>query len=314
MSEITAEHYRHPLVVAALAAFPGSRITAVREKEPTEMVDLSPGKFEGFSRALEAHVDAAMEIANQEQEPRTYLGGSRLGEECARRLAYEYTHAPKDEGRHFKGKTLRIFDMGHDGETRVASYLRLAGFTLLTERANGKQFGFGIAKHPETGENRIAGHIDGVVTAGPESVMTNPVHGGKEFLAYPMLWENKALNDKGWKSCLSRGVQRAKPVYYAQMQVYMHHLDLHANPGLFTALNRETGELFAELVPFNPAAVQEAIDRGVRVISAAQPEDLPRVSDKRDCFACQWCDYQDRCWNVPATANVGASVPWMGGT
>src|SRR3546814_2856224 len=55
---------------------------------------------------------------------------------------------------------LRAFDIGHDSETRMAEYMRLAGFTMLTERPDGQQFGFGIAPHPETGRSRVAGHID----------------------------------------------------------------------------------------------------------------------------------------------------------
>jgi hypothetical protein len=269
------------------------------------IMDFTPAraKYAPFAEAFQAHIDEAMETHNQEQPQRTYLGGSRLGEECARKLGYEFRHTPKDEGRNFKGKTLRIFDMGHDGETRMASYLRLAGFKLLTEAANGKQFGFYVANDPETGLPRIAGHLDGVIIDGPRDIVP----------AYPALWENKALNNKGHNELMKQGLKKTKPVYYAQMQTYMAHLDLAANPGLFTSLNRETGELYAELVPFDPAAAQEAIDRGVRVITAQQADDLPRIAGSADDFRCKFCDYQDRCWerNKPApVATAPAGFGW----
>jgi len=131
-------------------------------------------------------------------------------------------------------------------------------------------------------------------------------------MAYPALWENKGLNAKGWVKTLKQGIKRAKPIYYTQMQVYMHHLDLSANPGLFTATNRDTGEMYAELVPFDPAAVQEAIDKGVKVITAQSPEELPRAGHSREAFACKWCNYQERCWSAPASGAAAVPAPnWM---
>ena len=46
------------------------------------------------------------------------------------------------DGRDFEPRTLRIFEAGHRGEDIVAGWLRLAGFDLRTERADGRQFGF----------------------------------------------------------------------------------------------------------------------------------------------------------------------------
>ena len=52
---------------------------------------------------INAYVDAALVARNREQRRRDYLGGSRVGEACARKLVYEVTHAPKDAGRDFDG-------------------------------------------------------------------------------------------------------------------------------------------------------------------------------------------------------------------
>ena len=43
-------------------------------------------------------IDAALLMARREQPERDYLGASRLGEPCCRRLAYEITHTPPDDG------------------------------------------------------------------------------------------------------------------------------------------------------------------------------------------------------------------------
>ena len=131
-------------------------------------MDFTPSPAAAFSDEFELHLNAACQEINNRQTPRTYLGGSRLGVECERQLGFEYHHAPKDAGREFSGKIIRVFDRGHDTEIRMVEYLRAAGFTLLTERPNGKQFGFYVAKHPETGEARIAGHCDGIITGAPD--------------------------------------------------------------------------------------------------------------------------------------------------
>jgi hypothetical protein len=240
-----------------------------------------------------------METHHQEQEPRSYIGASRIGDECERMLAYEFHRTPKDEGQEFQGKTLRVFDMGHDGEDRVASYLRQAGYTLVTHKPGGGQIGFTDAVDPATGKPRFAGHIDGVITSGPTDM----------GIGYPCLWENKALGDKGIKALRKRGVEKEKPVYFVQMQLYMAYLGLSDHPALFTALNRADGTLYAELVPFRADVAQAAIDKAVRVVQSARPEDLPRVRDDATYYRCKWCSYAARCY-AQAKAAPQAAQAW----
>lgn len=264
-------------------------------------MDFTPKPSVQWSDNFQSIIDAAMQAEQQAQTPRDYLGASRIGDDCLRKLGYEYHHAPKDPDRHFKGKTLRIFDRGHDAETRMAAYLRLAGFGLVTERADGRQIGFAVAWDEARGCYRIAGNCDGVITSAPYAA----------GLATPALWEMKSLGDTGWKDTVKKGVRASKPVYFAQMQLYMAYLDLTENPGLFTAINGNTGEIYAERVPFDKQAAQEASDKGVKVVSSASPEELPRVARERTDFRCKWCDFQDRCWAEPATAP--SAQPWAWG-
>ena len=87
-------------------------------------------------------------------------------------------------------------------------------------------------------------------------------------LAYPALWENKALGAASWKDVVKRGLTLSKPVYAAQIALYQSYLEL-PNPALFTALNRDTMELYSELVPFDPSLAQTMSDRAVEVVRAA---------------------------------------------
>lgn len=264
-------------------------------------MNFAPRPSAQWSDNFEAIIDAAMEAENAKREPRTYLGASRVGDDCLRKLAYEYFHAPKDEGRDFKGKTLRIFDMGHDGEERMAAYLRLAGFRLVTEKADGGQLGFATAWDEERQCHRFAGHLDGVVTEAPYAA----------GLAVPALWENKALGKKSWDDVAKKGLRASKPVYFAQMQLYMSYLDLADNPSLFTAINRDNGKIYAERVAFDRAAAQSASDKGVRVVTAIDPEELPRVAQSKTDYRCKLCDYPERCWKEKTAS--ASSPGWMSG-
>lgn len=252
----------------------------------TEMMSFAPRPSAEWAANFEGIIDRAMQAENAAQPPRKYLGGSRVGDDCLRKLAYEFHHVPKDEGKEFKGRTLRIFARGHANEDMMAARLRLAGFTLVTEKASGGQLGFVTAWSEERQAYTFAGHLDGVVTAAPYEA----------GLAVPALWENKCLGEKGFKDCVKQGIRAAKPVYFAQVQLYMAYLQLTDNPCLFTVENANTGEIYAERIAFDKAAAQNASDKGVKVVTTREPEEMPRVANVATDFRCRWCDFSEKCW------------------
>ncbi|WP_232479000.1 hypothetical protein [Roseomonas rosulenta] len=231
---------------------------------------------------INAHVDAALVARNRQQRPRDYLGGSRVGEACARKLVYEVAHMPKDVGRDFDGSILRIFDAGHQFEALSIRWLRQAGFDLRDRGADGEQFSFVAAG------GKLRGHADGVIVTGPEI-----------GIRWPSLWEHKALGQKSWTDLVKRGLRLSKPIYFAQVQLYMAYLDLEV--ALLTALNRDTLALHHEVVPFEPAEAQQLSDRAVDILRAAEAGELPaRIAQARDFYLCRFCHYAARCWEVPA--------------
>ena len=270
------------------------------------MLNVAPSGRSGFNDRLGRAVDGALKEKREEEPPRQYLGGSALGYECRRKLAYGYFKAPMDEGAGFKGKTYRIFDMGHDGEDRVAEYLRVVGFDIMTETAHGKQFGFAAF------EERIKGHCDGVIIGATDELLA-----ALPPLAFPALWENKCLNNTRFNAVKKSGVRKAEPEYYIQVQIYMNRIDVlknadgTVNPTLWTAMNRNTGEIYYEMVPFEPRAAEDALLKGRQIIEAEAPEDLPRVAANSSDFRCKWCDYRERCWAEPTPPAPGA--PQTGG-
>jgi hypothetical protein len=232
------------------------------------------------SRRINILIDNALVEHNRQQLPRHYLGGSRIGEPCARKLVYETTDLPIDAGKGFDGQTLRIFDAGHQFETLSIRWLRAAGFDLRDTGPDGKQFGFAIAG------GRIRGHIDGVIVAGPDI-----------GISWPALFEHKALKATSWADVVKRGIQLSNPVYYAQLQIYLAFMELGA--ALFTAHNKDTQALHHEIVCFDGRAAQAFFDKATDVIGAAESGELPpRIAANADFYLCRWCAYAQRCWEA----------------
>ncbi len=254
-----------------------------------DVIDLNAGSGFVYGRAavadpaasrLNGLIDAALVSSDRAKPPRDYLGASRIGEPCTRKLVYEITRTPKDDGREFAGRTLRIFDVGHQLEDLYIGWLRSTGFDVRTRNRAGEQFGFSIAC------GRIRGHIDGAIVDGPDI-----------GIRWPALWEHKALGQKSWSDVISRGVRAARPVYFAQVQLYMAYMQLPV--ALFTATNRDSLALHHEIVPFDAAEAQALSDKAVAVIRAAEAGELPRrVAGTSDFYLCRFCPYAHRCWEV----------------
>lgn len=252
------------------------------------LLDLNHGSGLVYGRAASAHadttarvnqhVDAALVARNRRQRPRDYLGGSRVGEPCARRLVYEVAHAPKDAGRDFDASILRVFDAGHQFEALSIRWLREAGFDLRDRDTDGEQFGFTAAG------GRLRGHADGVIVGGPDV-----------GLRWPALWEHKALGQKSWTDLVKRGLRLSEPIYHAQVQLYMAYFRLEA--ALLTALNRDTLALHHEAVAFDAAEAQRLSDHAVAILRAVDAGELPpRIAQAADFYLCRLCPYATRCW------------------
>lgn len=238
-------------------------------------------------------IDDSLDAARAVTPPRTYLGGSRLGQPCERALQFEFAGAPKDDGSDFDGQTLRIFEIGHQLEDLAIRWLRAAGIDLYSRKGNrpdGEQFGFSVAG------GRIRGHVDGIIATAPAPL----------GIGVPALWECKTMNARNWRETVAKGVVIAKPVYAAQIALYQAYMEasvsgISSNPALFTAINKDTAELHHELVAFDAGLAQRMSDRAVRILQATDAgELLPRIATTRDFHECRMCPWGQRCWSLPA--------------
>ena len=243
-------------------------------------IDFNPSRFQRdeISGAVTAAIDRSLVALDTATSPRRdYLGASQIGKACLRQIQYEVVHAETEKP--ISAQTLRIFERGHWGEAYTATLMQCAGFEMVTQRKQGGQIGFAALG------GRFKGHIDGVAVGGPVD------------MAYPALWEAKTVGAKSWRDIEKRGVAAARPVYAAQIALYQAYLDLTENPALFTALNADTMEIHAELVPFDAGLAQRTSDRAVQIIQAIDAgELLPRVATSPDYHECRWCPFAKRCW------------------
>ena len=109
-------------------------------------------------------------------------------------------------------------------------------------------------------------------------------------------FELKTHDSKGEQFGFS--VAEANPVYAAQIALYQAYMDLTENPALFTVMNKDTSEIYYELVPFDKGLAQRTSDRGVEILQATKAKEmLPRIAANSDYFHCKWCEFGKTCWS-----------------
>lgn len=223
--------------------------------------------------AVNAAVDAAMDIGIAGEKRRAYLGASSLGHDCLRKIQWDWSRPVRPAAR-----TERIFSRGRWWEDYCVSLLSAAGFRIARNVAE-------IAFSQLDGKFR--GHGDGLIIAGLAI----------EGLRYPCLWECKGLGSKGWTKLGKDGLAKAYPGYADQVALYQAYFGLTDNPALFTAANMDTMEMLHLVVPFDAARAQAASDRAVTVIRATEAgETLPRVAADAEDWRCRLCAHRGSCW------------------
>jgi hypothetical protein len=207
---------------------------------------------------------------------RAYLGASSAGDECMRKIQFEWLCSS------FEGARQRLrFDRGHAAEATMRAQLSTCGFAFAPPEA--LEF---------TALEYLKGHADGIIIGAP--------HLPGVHLMLPALWENKMIYAKGWRSLVKDGLAKTYPKYAVQISLYQHYLG-KLNPALFTAINADSCEALHLLVPYDRARAEQAIER-ITVVIAATKEGrlLERAYRDPSDFRClSQCGHRDRCWRLP---------------
>lgn len=199
-----------------------------------------------------------------EQDFRPYLGMSSIGEECARKLWYGFRLALKKK---ITPRQHRLFQRGHREEGIIQADFRKIGMHH-----------YGDQKEVVHGNGHIRGHIDDLLDGLPDAPKTTH------------LGEYKTHNDKSFKNLKKDGMRKSKPVHFAQMNCYMHLLELKR--GLYVAVNKNDDERYYERIAVDPGRAEDLLQKGVDIISTDVP---PARCGNSTWYACKWCDYYEIC-------------------
>ena len=204
---------------------------------------------------------------------RGHLGASTIGDSCARKLWYgfRWVHEPWHEGR-----ILRLFRRGQVEETfLVADLNELPGVTVRSiDPATGEQYRWSDPELPG-----FSGSCDGVGYGLPEA---------------PNMWiglEFKTHSAKNFAQVKKHGVEKAFLKHFMQCQAYMFWSSLPAF--LYIGVNKNTDELYTELIEFCPDAAHEARTMARQVLEATKPP--PKISNRPDWYECKFCSHYKLC-------------------
>jgi hypothetical protein len=226
---------------------------------------------------LSSKIFAAIK-ANTKELPRAHLGASLIGHSCDRWLWLSFRWAVQED---FDGRILRLFRRGQNEEASVVADMRLAGLEIEAEE-NGKQFRVELAPH-------FSGSMDGIVLSGvPEA--PNKKH----------ILEIKTHSKKSFDDLEKKGVQKAKPMHYAQMQTYM--LGTGIDRALYVSVCKDDDRIYTERVRFNK---EEAEALKARAIFVIQSDRMPEpLSADPSWFECKFCAAWDFCHKTKLTQKV----------
>lgn len=256
-------------------------------------------RFRQLLQTVIPHIGDA--YRGQEESFRSHMGASLIGGECARAIWYGWRWVTKPK---FSGRILRLFNRGHLEEARFIALLLMIDVQVYQQDAEGKQYRISHA------EGHFGGSGDGVGINIPDFQVGQPAllefktHGEKSFFE---------LAGKNWKDYVEflknpktkfakfegKGLREAKFEHYVQMQTYMRKMGLAL--GLYVAVNKNTDEIYMEIVVLDEATADQFLDRGLKLVLMPDPPD--KMNESPGFWKCRFCDHRPVC-HLGAEAEV----------
>ena len=241
------------------------------------------------------HLVAAIDKAHEDraERPRPHMGCSMLGEPCERKLWLSFRWATPES---FQGRILRLFRRGQLEEATVVSDLRSAGCHVTDTGESQSRVDFGC---------HVSGSIDGIIKSGvPEAPKK------------PHVLEIKTHSLKSFNELEAKGVQLAKPLHWAQMQVYM--LGAGVDRALYYAVCKDDDRIYTERVRLCEESAEAFVTRGQRIaLTERMPE--PIACSSPSWYRCKFCPSYDFCHRTKLTTQANCrtcahSTPKSDGT
>ena len=204
---------------------------------------------------------------------RRRLGPSSIGEGCERKLWKKLYDLSSGLFTFLTYLQHDIFERGQWEEGRVCKHLKRCGWKV--ERRSVKVKAEGIL---------FRGEMDGIV----RDLLT-----GERYVL-----EVKTMKQEHFRVLERKGCQQAKFVYWCQCQCYMGMSGIHQ--ALFVVRNKNTEELYQEIIPFDANLYELLLQKFTR-ITQAEGAPLGYTALKKPHFECSWCAHKESCWKEEKT-------------
>jgi hypothetical protein len=198
-------------------------------------------------------------------EYREYLGISQMGNNCANYLWLTFRWA---KARKITTRQERLFGRGHIEEERIIKELKSIGYNVESQQ-----------EEIIDAEGHIRGHIDSTLLI-PE-------------LSEKFLVEFKGLNDRWFNTVKSKKLKNVFDEYYAQTCTYAYYKEY--DKILFIIINKNTEELYFEIINVDKDFAIKNIKRGVDIVNSPVP--MEKVSNDPSYFKCKAfkCEFYSIC-------------------
>jgi hypothetical protein len=208
---------------------------------------------------------------------REHLGASIMGETCSRKIWYIFRWCKEQQ---IDGRLQRLFQVGHNAEPRFVEYLEGVGFKVYTRDAStNEQFRIlGVCGH-------YGGSVDALASYNEEAFICEFKTNGTGV---------------GFTNVEAQGLQKAKPVHWAQMCQYGYKLQIKY--GLYLIENKNDSDITIQIVELDWKYGQQLENKAKDVIEAKYPPQ--RISEQPSYYECKWCQFRDIChYNEPVDNN-----------
>lgn len=239
---------------------------------PTTNIQLDPSHPDFKNQVEQTLIQWEEEYAIETYpaEHRSHLGASAIGEECWRKLWYDFRWVKLN---HAEGRMRRLWQRGKDEEEKFEAFLLWAGFNIRSiNPITNKQYVF----------SKVNGHYGGSTDGKLE------ISWARNF---SIIVEYKTFADKYFIKLEKEGVKISQPKYYAQMCSYGKEFEVKW--ALFYAVNKDNDKLYRELIELDWNYAIELEKKATDIIYADVPPN--RISEQAAFWKCKFCHHAGIC-------------------